>query len=74
MQLIRLSFEIIDDFDFQEWTQAQAKLLQRPKNGLFRGSNTCKYLKIGIWYSHYLVFAKYCEYQIEGLLHVPKKF
>ena len=51
MLLIRVIFEIIDDFYCQERIHAQARLLQRPKKGLFRGANTCEYLKIGIWYS-----------------------
>ena len=56
MQLIWLTFEIIGDLDFQEWIQAQAKLTKRPKDGHFRGANTCEYLKCDIWYSR--------EYQI----------
>ena len=48
MQLIRLSFETFDDLDFQEWIHAEAKLPTRPKKGLFRGANTCEYMKV--WY------------------------
>ena len=48
MQLIWLTFEIIDDLDFQEYIHAQAKIPKRPKNGLFRGANTCEYMEM--WY------------------------
>ena len=40
MQLIWLTFEMIDDLDFQEWIQAQAKLPL--------GVRICEYLKM--WY------------------------
>ena len=35
IQLLRVIFEIIDDFHFQEWTRAQATLHERPKRCLF---------------------------------------
>ena len=58
---------INDDFCFRNSDISEATPLQGPERGVFRGANTCEYLKFSIWYSHYLVFAKYCEYQIASL-------
>ena len=80
MQLIWLTFEMIDDLDFQEWIQAQAKLPKRRKNDFFTGASTCEYLQIPantceylkIWYLVFVIRAntKWCEYQIAGLVMI----
>ena len=54
MQLIWLTFEIIDDLDFQERIHAQAKLPTRPKN-VFLGVR----IHANTWFS---LFARTCEY------------
>ena len=73
MQPSTVFFVFSFDLEFTNWAHAWECLLHSPKKGHFRGANTCEYPKTGIWYSHYLVFAKYCEHQIAGLFVEHKK-
>ena len=55
MQLMWLTFEIIDYLEFQEWIQAQSKLTKRPKKVFLGVRIPANTWKCDIWY---LVFAR----------------